>query len=82
MIFVSKSEPLKLPRELIFYETNLILSLRVFTFLLVLYGLIFEFNDIKNSASVASGFSRGVEIAIGAALLFVYCLFLFHLSRR
>ena len=82
MIFVSKSGPFKLPRELTMYETNLVLSMRVFTFLLVLYGLFYEFSDIKSSAPVASRFSRGVEITIGAALLFVYGLFLFHLSRR
>ncbi|MHA1125006.1 MAG: hypothetical protein ACTSO7_10490 [Candidatus Heimdallarchaeota archaeon] len=82
MIFVSRKGPFKLPKELTMYETNLVLGIRVFTFLLVLYGLFYEFSDIKNSAPVASQFSRGVEIVMGIALLLVYGLFIFVLVKR
>ncbi|MHA1243894.1 MAG: hypothetical protein ACTSP7_04880, partial [Candidatus Heimdallarchaeota archaeon] len=82
MIFVSKDGPFKLPKELTMYETNLVLGIRVFTFLLVLYGLFYEFSDIKSSAPIPTQFGRGVEIVIGAALLLVYGLFIFVLAKR
>ncbi len=82
MIFVSKDGPFKLPQELTMYETNLVLGIRVFTFLLVLYGLFYEFSDIRNAAIIASQYSRWVEIVIGATLLLVYGLFIFVLAKR
>ncbi|MHA1737584.1 MAG: hypothetical protein ACTSXA_13920 [Candidatus Heimdallarchaeota archaeon] len=82
MIFVSKDGPFKLPQELTMYETNLVLGIRVFTFLLVLYGLFYEFSDIRNAAIIATQYSRWVEIVIGASLLLVYGLFIFVLAKR
>lgn len=86
MIFVSRKGPFKLPKELTMYETNMVLGIRVFTFLIVLYGLFYEFNDIRgliNGLSVIpSQFGRGVEIVFGAALLLVYGLFIVVLVKR
>lgn len=82
MIFVSKKGPFLLPRELTMYEANLVLGLRVFTFLFLLYGIFYEFSDIRSGATIPTQFSRGVEIVFGVAILLVYILFLFVLAKR
>ena len=82
MMFVSRKGPFKLPKELTMYESNLVLGMRVFVFIMLLYGLFYEFYDIRNPTELASVYSRGVEIVIGVALLLVYALFLVILSRR
>ena len=82
MIFVSRKGPFLLPKELTMYETNLVLGMRVFTFVMLLYGLFYEFSDIRSGTAIPSQFSRGVEIVIGSALLLVYILFLFVLVKR
>lgn len=82
MIFVSKKGPFKLPLELTMYETNMVLGIKVFTFVMVLYGLFYEFYDIRFNAVIPSQYSRGVEIVFGAALLLIYGLFIFVLVKR
>ncbi len=82
MIFVSKKGPFKLPPELTMYETNMVLGIKVFTFVMVLYGLFYEFYDIRFESAIPSQYSRGVEIVFGAALLLVYGLFIFVLIKR
>jgi len=82
MIFVSRKGPFGLPKELTMYEANLVLGMRVFTFVLLLYGLFYEFTDIKEGVTIPSEFGRGVEIVIGIALLLVYGSFLFILVKR
>lgn len=71
MIFVSRKNPFHLPKELTMYESNLVLGIRGFTFVLLLYGLFYEFSDIRLLVEIPSEFSRGVEIVIGTALLLV-----------
>ncbi len=41
MIYVSKNEPFDLPKELTFYETNLIQGMVVFSFVVMIYGFYF-----------------------------------------
>lgn len=82
MIFISRKGPFKLPKELTMYESNLVLGIRVFVFIMLLYGLFYEFWSIRNPLEDAPVYSRGVEIVIGVALLLVYAIFLIVLTRR
>jgi hypothetical protein len=82
MIFISRKKPFKLPRELTMYESNLVLGMRVFVFILFLTGLFYAINDIVEVVEVTTVFSRATEIVIGVALILVYGIFLFVLASR
>ena len=79
MIFVSRDKPFGLPRELTFYEANLILGMMVFSFVIMIYGLYFEF---AGSGSTVTNYDQYFEIVIGIALILVYIFFLIILVTR
>jgi len=79
IIFISRKEPFELPKELTLFESNLVLGMMVFTFVMLLYGFYYKFTV---GGVVESSFSRGVEIVIGVALLSVYGIFIIILVKR
>ncbi|MFW9924486.1 MAG: hypothetical protein ACFFDW_14475 [Candidatus Thorarchaeota archaeon] len=78
MIIVSREDPFKLPKELTIYEANLILGMMVFSFVIMLYGFYFEFDN----QNPITDYNRFFEIVIGIALVLVYFFFLFVLMRK
>jgi hypothetical protein len=82
MMFISRKKPFKLPRELTMYESNLVLGMRVFVFILFLIGLFYVLSDVVEEVTLPTNFSRATEIVIGIALILVYGLFLIILVRR
>ncbi|MBN1331076.1 MAG: hypothetical protein JXA54_16505 [Candidatus Heimdallarchaeota archaeon] len=82
MMIISKDDPFSLPKELTLFEANLVLGMMVFSFVIMLYGIYFEFSDIGTDIVDASSFNRGFEIIIGLALILVYFIFLFFLVQR
>ncbi len=79
IIFVSRKEPFELPKELTLFESNLVLGMMVFTFVMLLYGFYYKFTA---EGLIETSFSRGVEIVIGVALLLVYGIFIIILVKR
>lgn len=85
IVVIAKDEPFKLPKELTFYEANLILGMMVFSFVLMIYGFYYEFEGIRNAIEGAPElltFDRVFEIVIGVSLILVYVIFLVVLVRR
>ncbi|NHJ46407.1 MAG: hypothetical protein FK733_01345 [Asgard group archaeon] len=82
MMYISRKKPFKLPRELTMYESNLVLGMRVFVFILFLVGLFYVLSDVVEEVILPTNFSRATEIVIGIALILVYGLFLFILVKR
>jgi hypothetical protein len=81
MIFTTRKKHFKLPIELTFLESNLVIGMIAFSFLLMLYGFtekILELDGVIFSLS----FNRVIESVIGFALVIIYFLFLFFLLRR
>ncbi len=82
MIYVSREEPFDLPKELTFYETNLIQGMVVFSFVVMIYGFYFEFKSAQNPTTESLTYQTPFEIIIGIALILVYFFFIFLLIRR
>ncbi len=82
MIYVSRKEPFDLPKELTFYETNLIQGMVVFSFVVMIYGFYFEFKSAQNPTTESLTYQTPFEIIIGIALILVYFFFIFLLIRR
>ncbi len=82
IIFVSKDEPFDLPKELTFFEANLILGMMVFSFVMMIYGFYFQLTNPETVVEGLPTFNRGFTIIIGLALILVYFIFLFLLIQR
>jgi len=72
MIVVSRKKPFKLPPELSGTESNLILGMTIFSYILITFGF------THNSIGVAQ-FNRVFQGVIGSALLLFYFIFILFL---
>ncbi len=72
MIVVSRKKPFKLPPELSSTESNLILGMAIFSFILITFGF------THNSIGIAE-FDRVFQGVIGSALLLFYFMFILFL---
>lgn len=72
MIVVSRKKPFKLPPELSSTESNLILGMAIFSFILITFGF------THNSIGIAQ-FDRVFQGVIGSALLLFYFMFILFL---
>jgi hypothetical protein len=81
IIYASKDKPFELPKELTFFEANLVLGMMVFSFVIMIFGFYTEFTSEPVLESFET-FDRGFEILIGLALILVYFIFLFVLIRN
>lgn len=82
MIYVAREEPFDLPKELTFYETNLIQGMVVFSFVVMIYGFYFEFKSVQDPTTATVTYQTPFEIVIGIALILVYFFFIFLLIRQ
>ncbi|NHJ41156.1 MAG: hypothetical protein FK731_14080 [Asgard group archaeon] len=81
IIYASKEKPFDLPKELTFFEANLVLGMMVFSFVIMIFGFYTEFTRGTLLESFET-FDRGFEILIGLALVLVYFIFLMVLIRN
>lgn len=82
MIYVARKEPFVLPKELTFYESNLIQGMIVFSFVVMIYGFYFEFKKIQEPVAESLTYQTPFEIVIGIALILVYFFFIFLLMKQ
>jgi hypothetical protein len=89
MIYAARKKPFDLPKELTFYEANLILGLMVFSFVLMIFSFFTEFSIIRSILEGAPvtiydkvTYNEWFEILIGLASLLVYFIFLMILIRN
>lgn len=82
MIYVAREEPFALPRELTFYESNLIQGMIVFSFVIMIYGFYYEFISIRDPLPESLTYQTPFEIVLGVALILVYFFFIFLLMRQ
>jgi hypothetical protein len=74
MIVVSRKKPFKLPQELTFTESNLVLAMAIFSFVLLAFG-------ITHEAIGELRFDELFQGVIGSSLLIFYILFVLFLLR-
>ncbi len=72
IMVISKKRPFKLPKELTSTESNLVLAMTIFSFILISYG--FTHNVIE-----AEQFDRAFEGVMGITLLLFYIMFILFL---
>ena len=85
IILVSRKKPFKLPAELTIFEANLLLGMMVFSFVIFIYGIYYEFEGIRDyidGLTTAKTFDNVFEIVIGVALILVYAIFIFILVKQ
>jgi hypothetical protein len=75
MMALSRKKPFKLPRELSFTESNIVLGMAIMSFVLLSFA-------ISHSAVGIEEFDRIFQGVIGFALLFFYAIFIIHLRHE
>ncbi|MEA2071761.1 MAG: hypothetical protein U9O98_10790, partial [Asgard group archaeon] len=81
MIFTTRKSSFKLPIELTFLESNLVIGLIAYSFLLMLYGFTEKILEL-DGVIFSTIFDRFIESIIGFSLIIIYVLFLIFLYRR
>jgi hypothetical protein len=81
MIFTTRKKDFKLPYELTFLETNLVIGMMVFSFLFMIYGFA-EKLLLLEGAPISNTFNRAFEGIIGSSLFGLYLVFLLFMFMR
>ncbi|MBD3190023.1 MAG: hypothetical protein GF308_05245 [Candidatus Heimdallarchaeota archaeon] len=75
MIVVSRKGPFQLPRELSFTESNVVLAMTIFSFILMIFG-------ITHETIALPSFDIVFQAIIGGSLLIFYIIFVVFLIRQ